>query len=71
MPVNSKFHFGIQNEWSLKQMAVTVLCSAVAPAGRRRLSSALEKLGAKQVPEWESAVTHLVMDKVVFTQKVM
>lgn len=71
MPNHSTFHFGIQNEWLLKWEDITVLCSAVAPTGRGKLSLALSKIGAKQVSDWDSNITHLVMEKVVFTQKVI
>lgn len=71
MPNGSTFHFGIQNEWLLKWEDIRILCSAVGPTGRSRLNVALSKIGAKQVPDWESNITHLVMEKVVFTQKVV
>jgi twin BRCT domain len=67
---DSTVHFGVNNEWSIKWMDVTVLCSAMAPSGRRKLTAQLVKLGARQIADWNDKVTHLVMEKVVFTHKV-
>ena len=66
----STLHFGIGNEWTVKWMDINVLCSAVGPAGRTKLKEELVKLGATVIPEWQDCVTYLVMDKIVFTQKV-
>ena len=67
---DSIVHFGLNNEWLIKWMDVTVLCSAMAHEGRRKLTAQLVKLGARQIADWSDKVTHLVMEKVVFTHKV-
>ena len=66
----SVLHFGVGNEWLVHWMNIKVLCSAMSPPYREKLSIQLQNLGGTQEKEWNNCVTHLIMEKIVFTHKV-
>ncbi|KZS06186.1 putative Nibrin [Daphnia magna] len=71
LEADSSFHFGVKNEWIVKWKNISVVCSALGSAERRRLNKELTMLGAESLSEWQHGITHLVTDKIMLTQKVL
>lgn len=70
LEADSSFHFGVKNEWKVKWKNISVVCSALGSADRRRLNKELNMLGAESLSDWQRGITHLVTDKIMLTQKV-
>lgn len=63
--------FGNCNEWTVKWLDIIVVSSGLSSEQRKQLKQEMEKLGGHVLGAWQDDVTHLVVEKILLTQKVM
>ena len=66
----STLHFGKLNDWLCCWEDISVLTSAVGSEGRKKITCAVTKMGASLVSAFQENISYLIMDQIMFTQKV-